>query len=160
MEIWYLGIFCLYKRTFNRRGSHQHRHRGGHNKKERGEHSEQQGLGDRCCRSACKLSQLYAACWSFNTSFRDLFKTSVFLLNSRIAQPTSLDVDCLLMSSVSFKKTPSPPSSCKKLGDNISCETSDHILKITRTTHLLWNISQQCTFATIFKIDTTDKFWL
>jgi len=97
---------------------------------------------------------------SFNTSLRDLFKTSVFLLNSRIAQPTSLDVDCLLMSSVSFKKTASPPSRCKKLGVNISSGTSDHILKITRTTDLLWNISQQCTFATIFKIDTADKFWL
>jgi len=40
--------------TLHRRGVHQHRHRS---HKKRGD-----GLGDRCCRSACKLSELYAAC--------------------------------------------------------------------------------------------------
>jgi len=45
--------------TLHRRGVHQHSHRHRSHKK-RGD-----GLGDRCCRSACKLSELYAACWPF-----------------------------------------------------------------------------------------------
>ena len=69
-ERWFVHNACdmmgIYVELFTkiapcRRGVHQHRHRS----QKRGE-----GLGDRCCRSACKLSELYAACWASNLNFK------------------------------------------------------------------------------------------
>ena len=62
----YVDTWSCSNTKFCRKGVHQHRHRS---------HKRGDGLGDRCCRSACKLSELYAACWA-------LFKTHCDYINT------------------------------------------------------------------------------